>query len=115
MGRKSKEKGKRGERELAAYLASVLGIRARRGVQFQGSPDSPDIVADIPNVHIECKRTESFCLYASLNQAINDAGGKIPIVCHRSNRNPWIIVARLDDIIKLSQSIIDTQNERTSD
>jgi len=86
MGRFSKNKGKRGERELATELTRVLGVTARRGVQFQGSPDSPDVTTNIPNLHIECKRTERFNLYAAMEQAVADGGEtKIPVVCHRQN------------------------------
>ena len=102
MGRFSKSKGKRGERELAAELSRVLGIAARRGIQFQGSPDSPDVVTDIPEVHIECKRTERFRLYDALEQAVADAGAeKLPVVLHRQNKKPWVVVLRLDDLPKL--------------
>ncbi|GHT34986.1 hypothetical protein FACS189427_03350 [Planctomycetales bacterium] len=101
MGRFSKDKGKRGERELAGELTRVLGITARRGVQFQGSPDSPDVITDLPDIHIECKRTERFQLYKALEQAITDAGeNKIPVVCHRQNNQPWVVVIRLNDIPK---------------
>ena len=111
MGRFSKAKGKRGERELAAELVRVLGVTARRGMQFQGSPDSPDVVTNIPNVHIECKRSEQFRLYAALEQAVNDAGTeKIPVVCHRQNNKPWIVVVRLDDLPKLVEILHDNTN-----
>ncbi len=102
MGHFSKSKGKRGERELAGELARVLGVTARRGQQFQGSPDSPDVVTNIPNIHIECKRTERFRLYEALAQAVEDAGDrKIPLVCHRQNQQPWVVVLRLDDLKSL--------------
>ena len=104
MGQFSKSKGKRGERELAAELCRVLGVTARRGVQFQGSPDSPDVVTNIPNVHFECKRSERLRLYEALDQAVNDAGkDKIPVVCHRQNNKPWVVVIRLDDLPKLTE------------
>ena len=110
MGRFSKAKGKRGERELAAELGRVLGVTARRGMQFQGSPDSPDVVTNIPDVHIECKRSERLRLYEALEQAIGDAGTeKIPVVCHRQNNKPWVVVVRLDDLPKL----VDTLHNNT--
>ena len=102
-GRFSRNKGKRGERELATELARVLGIEARRGVQFQGGPDSPDVMTSIPNVHFEGKRTERFRLYEALEQAVGDAGAeKIPVVCHRQNKKPWVVVLRLDDLPRLA-------------
>ena len=112
MGQFSRDKGKKGERELAKELSRALGVKARRGVQFQGSPDSPDVITDIPEIHIECKRTERFRLYESLDQAINDAGvNKIPVVCHRQNLQPWVVVLRLDDLKQLSHIIAKITND----
>ena len=102
MGRFSLNKGKTGERELAHELARVFGVTARRGVQFQGSPDSPDVVTEIPDLHIECKRVERFRLYESLEQAVQDAGPKLPVVLHRQNKKPWVAVVRLDDLPRLT-------------
>ncbi len=116
MGRFSKSKGKRGERELAAELSRVLGVAARRGQQFQGSPDSPDVVTDIHDVHIECKRSERLRLYEALEQAVEDAGvQKIPVVCHRQNNKPWVVVLRLDDLPKLATIIAELDHERHDD
>lgn len=102
MGSKSRNKGARGELELAKELTRVLGIGARRGRQFSGSPDSPDVVVDCPDVHIECKRVEAFNAYKALDQATRDAGTKLPLVAHRRDRREWIIVCRLDDLPRLA-------------
>jgi hypothetical protein len=59
MGMRSRNKGKRGEREAAAEIRRILRTDARRGRQFCGSDESPDVVADIENVHLEVKRAES--------------------------------------------------------
>jgi len=106
MGRMSRNKGKVGERELAQELSRVLGVTARRGVQYSGGPDSPDVVTDIPNLHIECKRTEHFRLFEALEQAISDAGSsQTPVVMHRPNRKSWVVVLRLDDLPKLVECL----------
>ena len=68
MGRKSREKGALGERELARELSRLLGVEDRRGCQRHGGPDSPDVVVDVPNVHIECKRAERLRLYEALER-----------------------------------------------
>ncbi len=102
MGSFSRNKGKTGERELAHELSRVFGVSARRGVQFQGSPDSPDVIVDIPEIHIECKRTERFRLYEALDQATQDAATKIPLVLHRQNKKPWVAVVKLDDLPRLA-------------
>jgi Holliday junction resolvase len=116
MGRFSKDKGKRGERELAGELTRVLGITARRGVQFQGSPDSPDVITNLPDIHIECKRTERFQLYKALEQAIADAGGKkIPVVCHRQNNQPWVVAIRLNDLPQFITALLQKDNNERTD
>ena len=55
MGRKSREKGKRGEREFAKYCRDH-GYDCRRGQQYSGL--GGDDVVGLPNIHIEVKRTE---------------------------------------------------------
>lgn len=88
----SRDKGAGGERELAALLREWGYPEARRGVQFKGGPESPD-VPGVPGIHFEVKRTESFRLYAAVAQAVRDADGKaIPVVAHRRNRDGWLFV-----------------------
>lgn len=114
MGSKSRRKGARGEREAAAELRRLLGVEARRGRQYRGTPDSPDVSAAVAKVHFEVKRVESFRLYDALDQAARDAGGeKIPVVLHRANRRPWVAVVRLDDLPEFAVQIYLTlaQNE----
>ena len=74
MGGKSRRKGKRGELEAAAEIRRLFRTEARRGRQFQGSDDSPDVLADIEDVHVEVKRTEVLRLHEALAQAVEDAG-----------------------------------------
>ncbi len=97
----SKQKGKCGERELAQWIRENWGFSARRGQQFKGTPDSPDIDG-VPGVNIECKRTEKLSLYKALEQAKKDSGGKIPIVLHRQSRKPWVIIIEADRFYELA-------------
>lgn len=99
MGKKSLEKGKRGERQFAKYL-KTKGIESRRGRQFKGTPDSPDVISDLP-YHIEVKRVEALRLYQSLEKAKDDADDKPPIVAHRKNNKDWIIIMYADDFIDM--------------
>lgn len=97
----SKQKGKRGELEWAHYLADQ-GFAAKRGQQFSGSPDSPDVICpDLAHIHWEVKRVEHLNLIDAMSQAIGDAGDKTPIVAHRRNNAPWLITMRADDLIKI--------------
>ena len=96
----SKNKGCRGERELADALRSY-GYDTRRGQQFAGGIDSPDVIG-LPGIHIECKRVEKLNIDNAMEQAIRDSEGKaMPAVFHRRNRRPWMVTMLLDDFMKL--------------
>ena len=102
MGRMSLMKGKLGEREVAAELRRLFDIEARRGRQYCGGDNSPDVITDIPGLHCEVKRTERLSLYSAMRQAINDAGtNKVPVVFHRQNREEWVVIVRLNDLPEL--------------
>lgn len=101
MGRKSKTKGKVGEREAAAELSRLFGVECRRGVQYQGGPDSPDVTG-WPGMHVEVKRCEALSVYAAMAQAESDAGpGEVPVVLHRRNGKRWLVIMNLDDLPQL--------------
>jgi Holliday junction resolvase len=105
-GKKSRNKGKRGELELAKKLKSLFNVSARRGRQYSGSPESPDVVTSIKGVHFECKRVERLQLYPSLEQAANDSGDdQIPIVAYRKNRKEWVAIVYLDDLPELCEKL----------
>lgn len=91
----SREKGKRGEREVAAILRRN-GYEGRRGVQYHGGTDSPDVVG-LPGIHIEVKRVERLDLYGALSQAKGDAGNHMPVVFHRKNNCEWVVIQPIDD------------------
>jgi hypothetical protein len=102
MGLRSRNKGKRGEREAAAEIRRLFGTEARRGRQYHGRDDAPDIVTGIPGVHFEVKRAETLSLYDALSQAIEDAPDQIPVLLHRQNRQPWVAIVRLEDLPHLA-------------
>lgn len=106
MGRMSRQKGKRGEREAAAELGSLLGCTARRGVQYQGGPESPDVVLEGVNIHVEAKRVEALNLYAAIDQAKSDAGGKIPLVWHRRNGKASVVIVETSRLADLAREVV---------
>ena len=113
MGLMSRNKGKRGEREAAAEITRLFGVEARRGRQYAGTDDSPDIRTSLPQVHFDVKRAESLRLYAALAQAIADAGQNIPVVLHKQNHQPWVVIVRLDDLPQLARHLSPTVAETT--
>jgi Holliday junction resolvase len=101
MGMKSKAKGKLGELEVAKLLQE-FGFEARRGQQFAGGGDSPDVVHKMTGFHIEVKRTETFGLYDALEQAKGDRkAGEDALVFHRRNSKDWVVVMDAREFLKL--------------
>jgi hypothetical protein len=113
MGLASRNKGKRGELEAAAELRRVFGVAARRGRQFCGSAESPDVVTDLDGVHFEIKRCEALRLYTALEQAIADARSRIPVVLHRQNNKPWVAIVRLEDLPSLA-AVLQVAHQETA-
>lgn len=94
----SRQKGARGERELAELLRAY-GYEARRGQQYCGSNGDADVVG-MDGFHIECKRVEQLNIYKAMEQSERDAReGEIPIVCHRKDRKGWLVTIRFDDFM----------------
>lgn len=101
MAVNSRQKGKVGELEFAKFLREHGYAGARRGQQFKGGTDSPDVVG-LDGFHTEVKRTEALRLYDALDQAKNDAGaGKVPVVAHRKNKERWVAILDMEDFLAL--------------
>lgn len=94
----SRDKGARGERELASKLREH-GYDCRRGQQFSGVNGDADVVG-LDGIHIEVKRVERLNLTDAMSQAISDAKmGRIPVVMHRKNNEDWLVTMRLEEWI----------------
>jgi len=85
----SRTKGKTGELEWARFLRAE-GWDARRGRQFSGGDESPDVVTSHP-WHFEVKRVQALNLRDAVAQAAGDAQGKPWAVAHRRNHAPWLV------------------------
>ncbi len=98
----SRSKGCRGEREWRDVLNAAGFLGAKRGQQHSGGTDSPDVICEsMPEFHPEVKRTETLSLYVAMEQAINDAGTKIPYVAHRRNGKDWLVCMLGQDWLNL--------------
>lgn len=96
----SKQKGARGERELATVL-KAYGYDCRRGQQYCGANGDADVVG-LPGIHIECKRVEKLNLYDAMAQSKADAReNEMPVVMHRKNNCDWLVTMSLEDWIKI--------------
>lgn len=103
----SKRKGKVGELEASKEWGRVMKCEARRGQQFSGSQESPDVVHNIDGLHLEIKRTEKIQVYPAMEQSKQDAGDDLPIVLTRRNQKPWVFCCYLNDL----PAIIDNVND----
>ena len=97
----SRAKGCRGERQWRDQLREA-GFDARRWQQFSGGTDSPDVVCpSLPTLHFEVKNVEAGNPYRWLEQACRDAGSKMPVVAHKRNNHPWIVIMTATDFLNL--------------
>ena len=95
----SKQKGARGERELASKFREY-GFDCRRGQQYNGLEG--DDVVGLPNIHIECKRVEKLNIYDSIEQAIRDAKEReFPVVFHRKNNKKWLVTVPFEVFMEI--------------
>ena len=110
MGKASREKGKRGEREFAS-LCREYGYAARRGQQYSGVEG--DDVIGLPGIHAEDKRVERLNLRAAVAQSCRDAAeGAAPIVAHRRNHGDWLVTMRARDWFALYGAYAAAQAEK---
>lgn len=93
----SREKGKRGELELAHELNRLLGMDTRRGQQYCGATGDADVIG-LPGVHIECKRVEHLNIDTAMHQSLFDRrDGEFATVMHRRNRQKWLVTMPLEE------------------
>lgn len=97
MGKASRDKGARGEREFAA-LCREHGYDAQRTAQYKGKNGGEPDVIGLPGIHVEVKRVERLNLQDAMSQAIADAkDGTAPIVASKRNNCPWMITMLAED------------------
>lgn len=97
----SRQKGARGERELAKTLREYGYNASREGWKQSRGAEVAD-VEGIEGLHIECKRVERLNITDALTQSIDDAkDGEIPVVMHRKNNEQWKVTMRLSDFMQI--------------
>lgn len=107
LGRRSKMKGKRGEREVANILKSH-GYNARRTAQYCGSTGDASDVVGLEGFHIEVKNVERLNLWKAIEQSKHDAleAGKneTPVVIFKRSREPWQICLQFEEFLKILEN-----------
>lgn len=109
MAINSKQKGAKGERELAHKLKEY-GYDGKRSVQYNGKDGQADVLG-LPHIHIECKRVERLNIYDAIDQAKRDAkNGDKPTVFHRKNRREWLVTMPLDEFMEIYKVYEEAKN-----
>lgn len=101
MGKSQRDKGARGEREVAD-LFEDQGLKARRGMrQSQDATGEPDVVVEpAPWLWVEVKRGKTTRPVAALKQAIKAAGAnRVPIAVTRDDYDAPVVTLRFADFI----------------
>ena len=107
QGARNRIKGQIAEREVATLLRAH-GFEARRGRQYKGTDDSPDVTHNMPGFHIEVKNVRSPMFHPWLERCAMEAGeGKSPLLFWRRDRIPWYVVIRADDFLRLANRAAD--------
>lgn len=107
MGRASRSKGSRGEREFAAF-ARTFGFRCER--TGRNGKTSEDVTHDIPGLHVECKRWKARDIGAAVAQATGDAPAEmVPAVFYRLDRDQWRVDLPASELLRLKALERDTQ------
>lgn len=100
MGKSERNKGARGEVELAHILRDQYGYEVKRGMVFLNQSD----MIGLSGIHPEVKRVERLNIWEAMRQAVLEAGKRhdgLPTVFHRRNRSEWLVTMRLVDWIDL--------------
>ena len=114
MSKASRDKGKRGERELAqlftgeGYPAKRFGFAQTR---FGGCEGADVVCESLPWLHIECKRYKTFMgskLRAALVQAEHDRKpNTIASVFHREDDSKWFITMEAVEFFRIVRGEFD--------
>jgi hypothetical protein len=87
------------------------GFEARRGQQFKGTEDSPDVIHDMTGLAVEVKLREAFSindLYKTVDKAQEDAAAdEDAVVFYRRNKKPWLAVMDGERFVELLQELYD--------
>ena len=97
MGKLSREKGARFEREVARELREIFGEDSRRGFQYRDGREAGDVLN--PVFFIECKRHRRCNVKAALKQAVENCNDKTkyPIAVTRDDNERSIATMDFED------------------
>lgn len=107
-GKMSREKGKRGEREIAKILREHGYGDAKRTAQYCGSTGEAADVEGLRGFHLEVKHQETIRLDEWWNQAVHDSTftGNIPLVVFRKNHQKWRVCMDFETFLEVIKDYV---------
>ena len=103
MAKKSRDKGKRGERAIVHKCREKGFTEARRGIQSRGGQECSDIIG-VPGYHIEVKTQRKVAMRKAWEQAQADADltlNHTAVAVCVDDRKPPLVVIDLDAFLDL--------------
>lgn len=104
-GRRSRNKGSRGELEVAKIINDRLGLELHRTPNSGAFKWHDNLKGDVqgwPGMHLEVKRAERLQIPKWLEQTEDDCpDGSVPLLVFRQSHQPWRVVMRLDDLLTI--------------
>ena len=97
-GRKSRNKGKAGEREVVRIFREALGMDTRRG--WQAAQGTAAWEVEGTPWWLEVKRHRKVPIRPSYAQAVADTDGRPPVVVWRDDRQAWMVCLSLEDFLE---------------
>ena len=106
MGKASRDKGARGEREFANLLKELGYTSLRKGFTQCAPEGESDVECkELPDWHFEVKRVNRLEIWRALAQAEGDAAlkGRMPVVAFKRDRSDWYVTLKAEDLFRMLQ------------
>jgi hypothetical protein len=117
-GKRSRDKGRRWEQQVARDISAAVGCDSRRGLQYRDGADAPDVLTPGIPLHLECKAGGPAAYpWRALEQAQASASaGTYPVaVCKQDRRPPTATLAVADLVELLGAGVADAVYSVTLD
>ena len=112
----SRAKGARAERALCEAIREAMKWVCRRSQQYCGAGQTADILIEgMPQLHIESKMVEALSVHPVMERAVQEAGTKYAVLCHKRKRTGWLVTVRMEDWLEISKLVAASGQRSESD
>lgn len=103
MGKASRDKGKRGEREVVLLAREVGFPDAHRDWLTPQNDGDIGLGDEYEDVYVEVRRRETLAVPSWWAEVEAKAGDRLPVLATRKNDMPWLGITRLERLLALIQ------------